>query len=219
MKRSVVLLSGGLDSAANLGIAFEVGQPVLALFVDYGQRAASAERRASQAIAQYYGVPFEELSLRWLGGLGGSALTDSNLDVPRLAADQLDSMEVTLQTASRVWVPNRNGVLINCAAALAERLGAEQVLLGFNREEAATFPDNGPEFMNSATKALSFSTANRCEAFSYTVDLDKRQIVAKLRTLRKKPFPFELLWSCYHDGKNQCGQCESCQRLERALGA
>ncbi len=217
MKRSVVLLSGGLDSSANLALSFETELPVLALFVDYGQRAALSERRASQALAEYYGVPFRELDLRWVGKLGGSALTDASLDVPELQEDQLDSRAVTEKSAARVWVPNRNGVFINAAAAFAERYQADRVLLGFNREEAATFPDNGREFMEAITRSLSFSTSNHCEAFSHTVDWDKKQIVQALLQTKAKRFPFELLWSCYQSGETPCRQCESCQRLKRAL--
>ena len=97
----------------------------------------------------------------------------------------------------------------------AERLGAERVVVGFNREEATTFPDNSEDFLERATRALELSTANQVRVFSYTVSWDKREIVARLR--KELPeFPFHLLWSCYLGGDRPCAQCESCQRSARA---
>lgn len=216
-KASVVLLSGGLDSAANLAFAVERDRVVLALTADYGQKAATQELRAAADLARHYSVPHQVVDLRWLGRLGGSSLTEQGQTVPELDSSQLDRLEITRKSASAVWVPNRNGVLINAAAAYAERLAAERVVVGFNREEAATFPDNSEDFLRKATAALALSTANQIEVFSYTLSWDKREIVAQVRHLAKE-FPFEKLWSCYLSGEKPCGQCESCQRLKRALG-
>ena len=214
--RSVVLLSGGLDSAANLAFCRAQDDPVLALTARYGQRAADAEVRAARALAETYGVRHEVVDLTWLGALGGSALTQEAAAMPELRPDQLDERAATEKSAKAVWVPNRNGVLINVAAAYAERLGATRVIVGFNREEAATFPDNSGEFLGRATRSLEFSTANQVEVFCYTTQLDKREIVAKLERL-EKPFPYDLIWSCYQAGPKACGLCESCRRLARAL--
>jgi len=139
--------------------------------------------------------------------------------MPRLGAQDLDDLEVTQATAKGVWVPNRNGIFIHVAAALAERSDAVQVVVGFNREEAATFPDNSAEYMHRVSRALELSTANHVRVASYTVDWDKFRIVAEMRKIVEKPFPFELLWSCYEGKERPCGGCESCRRLARALGA
>lgn len=215
--RSVILLSGGLDSAANLALCAEHDEPVLALTADYGQRARDPEFRAAAVLCAHYGIRHETVDLRWLGALGGSALTDSEIRIPNLSRDRLDDLSVIRDTARAVWVPNRNGVLISVAAAYAERLGASRVVVGFNREEATTFPDNSQDFLERATRALELSTANQVSVFSYTVGWDKREIVAELRRL-SRPFPFEKVWSCYHAGGAPCGECESCQRFRRALG-
>jgi len=217
---AVVLLSGGLDSAANLALAAREsgdGSAVLALTIRYGQRAAEREVQAARALSGHYGVSHEVIDLPWLGVLGGSALTDPGAAVPTIANDRLDDRALTEQTARAVWVPNRNGVLIHVAAAVAERQGAGRIVVGFNREEAATFPDNSKDYLDCATRALEMSTANHVRVSSYTVDLDKREIVARLRKL-SKPFPFELVWSCYHGGPKACGACESCRRYARAIG-
>ncbi|MCM2278201.1 MAG: 7-cyano-7-deazaguanine synthase QueC [Oligoflexia bacterium] len=215
-KSSVILLSGGLDSAANLAFCAERDEPVLALTVLYGQRSAENELRAARELSSCYGVRHEVVDLRWLGAFGGSALTDVRRDIPDPGGERLDDLSVTRRTAAAVWVPNRNGVFVNVAAAFAERLGAVRVVVGFNREEAATFPDNSEEFLKETTRALSFSTANRVELFSYTTRMNKREIVAALRGLAR-PFPFESIWSCYAGGERPCGACESCRRLKRAL--
>lgn len=217
-KASVILLSGGLDSAANLALCHERDRPVLALTVDYGQRAAQREIASARELCDDYGVRHEVLDLRWLGALGGSSLTESSQDIPQIDASKLDDLQTTRGTAKSVWVPNRNGVLINAAAAYAERLDARQVVVGFNSEEAATFPDNSIEFLKQATLALKFSTANEVEVGCYTASWDKRRIVTELRKL-SRPFPFEKIWSCYTGEAKPCGICESCRRLARALGA
>lgn len=213
--KSVILLSGGLDSAANLAFCVERDIPVLALTADYGQRAAARELEAASRLCQYYGVEHRTVDLKWLGALGGSSLTQADHAVPELRADQLDVAQVTEKSAKSVWVPNRNGVLINVAAAFAERMGAERVVVGFNREEAATFPDNSVAFLDQATRALGFSTANGVRVYCYTAEWDKREIVRELGKLARV-FPFDRVWSCYHGGAVPCGNCESCQRFRRA---
>jgi len=214
---SVILLSGGLDSAANLALCAALDRPVLALSFRYGQRAARREMIAAAALAAHYEVKHEIVSIEWLGALGGSSLTDLGADIPRLESSELDRADVTTESARAVWVPNRNGLLINAAAAYAERLGAPRVVVGFNREEAQTFPDNSTVYMRRATAALAMSTSNGVEVFSYTSELDKTEIVAELR-LRDPEFPFHLIWSCYQGGERPCGCCESCRRFYRATG-
>src|SRR5205823_1669670 len=163
---------------------------VLALTIRYGQRAADREVRAARELCEYYGVSHQILDLSWLGALGGSSLTQSSLSVPELKTSELDDLSVIQDTAKSVWVPNRNGVFINVAAAWAERRGAKRVVVGFNREEATTFPDNSIDFLNRSTRSLELSTANHVEVFCYTAAWDKREIVRELEKL-SKPFPFE----------------------------
>ncbi len=215
--KSVILLSGGLDSSANLAFARHFDEPLLALTIDYGQKAAGPELRAAAALARHFSVPHRVLDLRWLGSLGGSALTEGGLSVPAIRAGDLDDLSKTRDTASRVWVPNRNGLLINVAAAIAESMRAQQVVVGFNREEAATFPDNSAQFLGVSNLALKYSTRNGVKVISYTEMMDKREIVSALQRL-PETFPLELVWACYEGGESPCGGCESCRRFERATG-
>lgn len=216
-KSALLLLSGGLDSAAHLSLAQMPDSPVRivrTLTVDYGQRAARREIAAAQALSQTYGIDHEVLELRWLGALGGSALTDSNQRIPDLAPVALDNLDAARETARAVWVPNRNGVLAEAAAAIAEACGIEVVLLGFNREEAATFPDNSLDYMHALAQALQYSTQGRVTVSSLTVNLTKQEIAQQIGP----SFPWELLWSCYTGHEKPCSQCESCRRLARVRG-
>jgi len=213
--KSVILVSGGLDSAANLAFSVDSGEPILAITIRYGQRASAQEVEAARKFTAYYQVPHRVVDLPWLGDLGGSSLTQGSSSVPQVKHDELDNRSVTDQSARAVWVPNRNGIFIHVAAAFAERMGAEQVIVGFNVEEAATFPDNSEAYLNQVTGALAFSTANQVKVFSYTSAWNKKQIVSKLTQLSRK-FPFEYVWSCYLGESLPCGKCESCQRLLRA---
>lgn len=213
--KTVILLSGGLDSAANLAFCVEQDEPVLALTLRYGQRSETQELHAAQSLSAYYCIRHQVVDVSWLGKLGGGALTERQHSVPVLGADELDNPQITSETARQVWVPNRNGVFIHVAAAFAERLGVSRVVVGFNQEEAQTFPDNSQDYIRAVNRALSFSTANQVEVFSYTASMNKKEIVARLRNL-SRAFPFDRVWSCYNDGKKPCEKCESCQRFKRA---
>jgi len=118
-------------------------------------------------------------------------------------------------SAGQVWVPNRNAVFLSVGTAYAEKLGADRVVLGFNREEGATFPDNTEAFLQAASALQKYSTRTGVEAFSYTTDLDKREIVSLIRKVQSD-FPWNLVWSCYEKGPLPCGVCESCLRFQRA---
>jgi 7-cyano-7-deazaguanine synthase len=214
--RAIALLSGGLDSVVAAWAAQETHEIALALTCDYGQRAAQREVEAAARVAALMGCRHVVLDLRWLGALGGSALTDAAGPVPQLAPEGLDDATLTAQTARSVWVPNRNGVLINVAGAYADAQDCQAIVVGFNVEEAATFADNSQAFMAAADSFLALSTRSHPRVISPTAALDKRQIVALGRKLGA---PLHCVWSCYLGGEEPCGQCESCRRLERALAS
>ncbi len=211
----ILCLSAGLDSAVNLAVAARrPGGVKLALTFDYGQRAARREIEGSRKLAKHYGVPWKLVRLPWLGGITDTALVARRKKMPRFTTAQLSDRRRTERSAKAVWVPNRNGVFLNIAAAFAESLKCREVVIGFNREEAATFPDNSAAFGRAATGAFRYSTANRVRVVSYTAAMDKRQIVLLARRLR---LPLELVWPCYEGGRTPCGSCESCLRFRRAL--
>lgn len=211
--KSVVLLSGGLDSTVSLAHATRESEVDLCLTFDYGQRAFSREKRAAAALADYYQVEHLVIDLPFIRAITSTALVRRELDLPEPDRAGLDDFESSSATAAAVWVPNRNGVFINIAAAFAESRHCGLVVTGFNREEAVTFPDNSQDFVASASHALSFSTMNKVKVVSYTQRLDKVEII---QLGLKLGVPFNHIWSCYRDYDKMCGSCESCQRFKRA---
>lgn len=210
---AVVLLSGGLDSALNLALAARDRKATLALTIRYGQRAEAAECAAAEALSKHYQVNWRAIDLRWLGEVNPTLLTRAGL-LPQLSTEELDSAPASDASMRAVWVANRNGVFLNVAAAFAEALGVKNVLAGYNREEAATFPDNSADFLDAANRAFTFSTLNGVRASSYTIAWDKTEI---LRESLRIELPLDKVWSCYEAGPKRCWRCESCKRSERAL--
>lgn len=213
--KALVLLSGGLDSVYNL---YEVhnrwpGQ-VSALFFTYGQRALVPERSAAQHFAQDLRIDLQDIDISSLFKMDSSALTSIQTEVPTDGVN-IESLEASKESMKSVWVANRNGVFLNVGACLAEIMGADLVVPGFNAEEAQTFPDNSVEYIHKMNECLKMSTRNQVQIECFSQDLNKSQIVKKAREL---DVDLSRLWSCYHAGDRPCGRCESCQRLARATG-
>jgi len=210
---SVVLLSGGLDSVVNAAIAVQQSRSVLCLTFDYGQKAAKREIKAARAVCRQLDAEHLVVRLPWLRDITQTALVDEETKVPAPTPQDLSGPEAE-DTARAVWVPNRNGIFVNVAAAFAESFGMDQIVAGFNSEEGATFPDNSIEFVAAANEFFSFSTLSKVRLASYTSALDKEGIV--LLGL-KVGAPFHLCWSCYLGGERLCWKCESCLRLKAGL--
>jgi 7-cyano-7-deazaguanine synthase len=206
--RSLALVSGGLDSIVSLARAVKERSVESVMFFDYGQRARESERVSSMNAANYYGLPFQDVDVRWLESLSPAGMQVSN--APDRRAEKTDA----LQAIDEVWIPNRNGVFINIAAAYAERYACDTIVTGFNREEAVEFPDNSQDYVERVNRALELSTRNRVRVESFTIDLDKRAI---LRLGLELHAPLSIVWSCYRSGQRMCGRCASCRRLRGAL--
>jgi 7-cyano-7-deazaguanine synthase len=206
--RSIALVSGGLDSIVSLARAVKERSVESVMFFDYGQRARDSERVSSMSAANYYGLPFQDVDVRWLESLAPAGMQRSS------APDRRDEAPDALQTLADVWIPNRNGVFINTAAAYAERQACDTIVTGFNREEAEEFPDNSADYVARINSALELSTRNRVRVESFTIDLDKRAILRLGLELRA---PLSIVWSCYRSGERMCGRCASCRRLRAAL--
>lgn len=212
---AVLLLSAGLDSSYNLVKAIEAGVEIaLALTFDYGQRAAIKEMEKSKALAALYRIPHRVVALDFFREFSKSALLSKARELPTGASVDISDAERSRQSAEKVWVANRNGVFINIAASIAESLKVDSVLVGFNQEEARTFPDNSVQFMEAAEKALSLSTANQIKVFSFSTHMTKREIVSDAKRL---DLPLEILWPCYQGGEIICRECESCKRYLNAM--
>lgn len=214
--RSLVLLSGGLDSTVSFRWAYLETELVLGLTFDYGQRSARREIEAARRICDRHGVEHRVVELGWLAKITRTALVQKGEELPQLLPSQLDDRDFTERSAKAVWVPNRNGVFINVAASFAESLGCDLIIVGFNAEEMRTFPDNTPQFVEAINRSLVFSTLTGVRVISPTQDLTKVEIV---RMGRRIEAPLEMVWSCYEGGEEHCWRCESCLRLKRALKA
>lgn len=212
---AVALVSGGLDSTVAATLAHRTHGLAAIVTADYGQRAASREIAAAARIARALAVPARVVDLRFLAAYTKTALVDRSRSLEVIDRTQLDDVAGAAAASMRaVWVPNRNGVLIAAAAAVAESLGADAVVVGFNVEEAATFPDNTQEFIARSTAALELSTLNHVRVEAPTAALDK---IAIVRAGYANAAPMHAVWSCYGDGATHCFACESCLRLQRAL--
>jgi len=157
------------------------------------------------------------LSLPFFSYWNKSALINSqNIPTPDLSS--LDDLTQSQEAAHAVWVPNRNGIFVHIASGFAEANDLDTVLVGFNREEAVTFPDNSKDFLESLNQSLKFSTREKVKVYSYTMEWNKTEIVKKIKTVDPH-FPFHYLWSCYLNGEKRCERCESCLRFFRALNS
>ncbi len=208
--RNLVLLSAGMDSAVNLLIALERGGVGAAVTVDYGQRAASREIKKASALCGLYGVRHIVLDATWLGGVSHDSLTSTKIPLPQVGPDQLGDLARMEKAMRAVWVPNRNGLLVNMAACVAEARGLEWVVMGLNAEEGSTFPDNSPGFVREVNRALGYSTLSPVRLRSFTLKWDKMAI---MREAMARELAFRNVWSCYNGDELMCGSCESCARL------
>lgn len=190
------------------------GQSVsLCLTFDYGQRSYQAESRAARGLAERHGLPWQSVELPWLAAAArraGCSLLSGELPVGTLQSPG------DAASAASVWVPARNVVFLSVGAAFAEAGGDAVVLTGFNREEAATFPDNSAQFVASMDGVLELGTRTAVRVEAPTIAMIKSEIVAAARGLDLAAGDF---WSCYAGGSEPCGTCESCLRSERAWSA
>lgn len=208
MNKSIILLSAGLDSLVALGYCKEEYGIDLALTFDYGQKAAAKEIVASGKICKFYGIKHEVIKLDWLKNITKTSLV-SNDDIPSKDLG-------TQKSAASVWVPNRNALFLNIAAAFADSFGYNYILFGANKDEAQTFPDNTEQFRAKVSELFKFSTLVKPRVVAPLINCTKDDIV---RIAIENSIPLELVMSCYSSEDKHCGKCESCQHLKRALAA
>jgi 7-cyano-7-deazaguanine synthase len=207
MTRSVVLLSGGLDSATALGLARARGDDCYTLALDYGQR-HRAELAAARRVAAALGAREHRELLVGVGELGGSALTDLQLDVPEHGGA---GIPVT-------YVPARNTVFLSVALAWSEVLGASKIVIGVNAIDYSGYPDCRPEFIAAFERLARLATKAGVEGGELSIDaplvtMSKAEIIRRGLELG---VDYALTVSCYRadaDGR-ACGRCDSC-RLRR----
>lgn len=204
MSKAVILLSGGLDSTTVLAIAQSQGFECYALSFDYGQKQRS-ELNAAKAIANKFRATEHRIMRVRLDDIGGSALTDSRLEVPKF--NQSDEIPIT-------YVPARNTIFLSFALAWAEVLDAQSIFIGVNALDYSGYPDCRPEYIQAYETMANLATKQSVEG-------DKIQIHTPLINLSKAEIiqqglrlgvDYSMTTTCYqaNDKGEACGECDAC---------
>jgi 7-cyano-7-deazaguanine synthase len=204
MSRSVVLLSGGMDSATVLAVARSRGEQVYALSFDYGQ-CHKAEFKAAEKVAASLGAIEHRVISIDMGQLGGSALTDTGIKVPEAGGE---GIPVT-------YVPARNTVFLSLGLAWAEVLQADRIYVGVNAVDYSGYPDCRPEYIQAFQAMTNLATKRTVEGDRLDIDtplihLSKAEIVTLGTELN---VDYGLTVSCYSADDNgaACGRCDACE--------
>ena len=206
---AVLLLSGGLDSTTCASWALSNGFMPTALSLDYGQRQRIELDRA-RAVAERLGLEHRVIAVD-LGSIGGSALTDEAIAVPK------DRDESAMSSGIPVtYVPARNTILLSVALGLAETIGARHLIIGVNQLDNSGYPDCRGEFLRAFEELAALATRAgtegevRFEVVAPLLELTKADIV---RLARELGAPIELSHSCYDPSEEglSCGRCDACQ--------
>ena len=185
---AIVLVSGGMDSCVTTAIAKNENSELALLHISYGQRTEQRERRAFNDIADFYGVDNRlDISIEYLAKIGGSSLTDKNIQVSEA---NLESKEIPTS-----YVPFRNANMLSIATSWAEVLGANAIYIGAVAEDSSGYPDCRPEFYEAFEKTIDAGTKPDTKISIKTpiIHLLKSEIVRKGVELNA---PLNLSWSC-----------------------
>jgi len=206
--KAVVLVSGGLDSSTVLALALQQGYRCYTLSFDYGQRHRS-ELEAAKRVSELMKVEEHKIVRLDLGTIGGSALTDTTIDVPE---QETAGIPVT-------YVPARNTVFLSIALGWAEVLEADTIFLGVNAVDYSGYPDCRPEYISSFEAMANLATragveGNKLSIQAPLMDMTKSEIISAGTSLG---VDYSQTVSCYQasiDGL-ACGKCDSCRlRIE-----
>lgn len=203
-KKAVILVSGGLDSSTVLAIARQQGFDCYTLSFDYGQRHKS-ELLAAQRVSDSMQVVEHKVVKLDLGTIGGSALTDTNIDVPEY---ETTGIPVT-------YVPARNTVFLSIALGWAEVLGANDIFVGINAVDYSGYPDCRPDYLQAYEAMANLATkagveGNKLSIHAPLIDMSKAQIIT---TGTELGVNYADTVSCYQATQEgtACGVCDSCR--------
>lgn len=199
---AVCLVSGGMDSCVTAAIAHKENNELAFLHVSYGQRTEQRERRAFEALADFYQVDQRlVVPIDHLARIGGSSLLDAN--IPVSAAD-LDATGIPTS-----YIPFRNANLLSIATSWAEVIRARYIYVGAVAEDSSGYPDCRPEFYDAFQRVIEVGTKpeTTIEIRTPVIALKKFEIVQRGVELGA---PLDLTWSCYRESERACGTCDSC---------
>ncbi len=205
--KALCLLSGGMDSSTLAYYAKKEGFSIYALHLNYGQRTESKERACAQKVADLLGVlEFIEINLEYFSRIGGSALTDNQIDI--------DDFDPDLSHLPNTYVPFRNANLLSIATSFAESRGASAIFIGAQALDYSGYPDCRPEFIEAFQRVIDLGTRDGTdiELHAPFVNMTKTDI---LKLGMRLDVPYEHTWSCYQNLEKACGRCGACHyRLE-----
>ncbi len=207
---AIVLVSGGMDSLACAAIAKKENEELAFLHLNYGQRTESKELECFHAIADHYHVSQElrkVIDLSFLSQIGGSSLTDKNIEVKDYKGDSGEIPDS--------YVPFRNTIILSFAVSWAEVLGAKRIYIGAVHEDSSGYPDCRPSFYKAFTQVIKEGTKNNdISIVTPVISMSKDQII---KTAADMGAPLEKTWSCYAKEDKACGVCDSCALRLRAF--
>ncbi len=215
-KKAVVLLSGGLDSATVAAIAGDAGFTLFCLSFHYGQR-QDIEVEKAQHLAEFFGASKHLILNIDIGLIGGSALTDKAISVPKTGAD-LGAEAIIPVT----YVPARNTIFLAYAASWAEVIGARDIFIGVNALDYSGYPDCRPEYLAAMQKSINLGTRQGVENSTYfrlqapLLRMKKSEIIQRGVALG---VDYGMTISCYDPGPEgkPCGLCDSCRLRQTAF--
>jgi len=211
--RSVVLVSGGLDSCVTAAVAHQQRYELAFLHVNYGQRTELRELKAFKEIANHYTVSQQLVAdIGYLKAIGGSSLVDKTMPVET-------KQRFPVKTIPSTYVPFRNTHLLAIATSWAETIQAETIFIGAVEEDSSGYPDCRSDFFSAFNQLIDKGTRpeTRITIKTPIIKLKKKDIVLKALTLKA---PLHLTWSCYESSRKACGVCDSCiLRLRGFKGA
>ena len=204
------MVSGGIDSSTLCYKAVREGYDVSPLTFIYGQK-HKKEVLCSENICHHLGLCPNIVDLSSISVLfGASALTDCEVEIPRVPASAGD-----YETLSTTVVPNRNAIFLSLAVAYSQSIGCDVVFYGAHHSDRGVYPDCRAEFVSAFEEAERLATDNeRLTIVAPFVDMDKSGIV-KLGS--RLGVPFKDTWSCYVGSRAHCGTCSSCRERKRAF--
>ncbi len=212
MKKALVLLSGGMDSAVCLFLAVSEhgADAVSAVFFDWGQRSLAEERSACGRLIRAAGIePPWEITLDFAHT---GPLTEPGAPVPSWRSPE----EMDRGGAAPTFFPGRNLVMLAHACGLAAARGIEEVHIGANRQDAAGYPDCRPEFLDLAGRACSAGVGRDIRIVAPLLDMSKEEVARAGDSLG---VPWRATFSCYAPrGGLHCGECDACVLRARSLG-
>ena len=208
--KTIVLVSGGMDSCVCAALAARAGEPAF-LHFSYGQRTVARERRAFDAIADHYQVRDRlVVETGFFRQIGGSALTDEAIDVPKVGSEAAIGAAIPV-----TYVPFRNAHFLAAAVSWAEVLGASEVVIGAVEQDSSGYPDCRAAYYDAFNQLLAVGTRDgSLTVATPLIRLSKAEIVRRGLELQA---PFHLSWSCYQNSVKPCGECESCRLRLRAF--